>query len=92
MRSASLAHEVHHRDVDWPGITTPLWQNAELAIESESVPCDKSFAEAELILNGKVAQTLASLQTQFAQDLTAFNAGQLADSVCCGLDDLQRGS
>ncbi len=75
MRSASLAHEVHHRDVDWPGIVGPLWQTIEAAIEAECVPCERDSAEAELILHEKVAQSLANLETQFSAALTTFNAG-----------------
>ncbi len=75
LRAASLAHEVHHRDVDWPGILNPLWQNIEAAIEAESVPCDRDPAEAELILRAKVAQHQGALHTQFVQGVTAFNVG-----------------
>ncbi len=75
LRSASLTHEVHHRDVDWPGITNPLWQNIEAAVEAEEVPCDRSLAEAETILRAKVAQALANLEAQFGTGLTAFNTG-----------------
>lgn len=75
LRAASLAHEIHHRDIDWPGIVNPLWQATEAAIEAESVPCDRDPGEAELILQGKVSQALANLETQFTAGVTAFNVG-----------------
>ncbi len=75
LRAASLAHEVHHRDVDWPGILNPLWQNTEAAIEAESVPCDRDAAEAELILAARVEQLRAAMHTQFVQGVSAFNVG-----------------
>ncbi|HMO66287.1 MAG TPA: Ig-like domain-containing protein, partial [Verrucomicrobiota bacterium] len=75
LRAASLAHEVHHRDVDWPGILNPLWANALAALQAESVSCERDIAEAEMILGAKVTQTLAALETAFTTALTTFNAG-----------------
>jgi hypothetical protein len=75
LRAASLAHEIHHRDVDWPAIVNPLWANLEAAIEAESVPCDTDLAAATLQLEAKVAQSLAALENQFTAGVTAFNVG-----------------
>ncbi len=75
LRAASLAHEVHHRDVDWPGIGDPLWQAAEMALEAVIVPCDTDPADAQTFLAQKVSQAQANLESQFASQLATYNAG-----------------
>ncbi|MFM8357737.1 MAG: hypothetical protein ACKOET_04190, partial [Verrucomicrobiota bacterium] len=75
LRAASLAHEIYHRDIDFPGIARPIWQDIEAAIEAESVPCDRSLAEAEAILQIWVNQARGNLQTQFSEGVSAFNVG-----------------
>ena len=74
-RAASLAHEVHHRDVDWPGILTPLWTAAEAAIEAETAPCDRTATEALAMVQPKVDQLRANLETEFSAAATTYNAG-----------------
>lgn len=73
MQAAQRAHEEWHRDKDYPKLMKDLWQKAELAIESETVPCSKSLAEADAILNKKKRDVRNAIWDEFLKRNNAAN-------------------
>ncbi len=53
MLEASRAHEHHHTYEEYPAYLKDLWKAGEAEIEAASVPCSKSAADAEGILEKK---------------------------------------
>jgi hypothetical protein len=69
---ASRAHEEYHRDVDVPRYLKPLWEKAEATMESQSVACNKSQAEAERILQRTAEDVRDKMLKKFHKQYNAF--------------------
>jgi hypothetical protein len=74
MIDAQRAHENYHRTNDTPRLIKEPWATGEAAIESSSVPCSKSLAEAADILAKKQKDIRDKVWTEFLKNNDDFNA------------------
>jgi hypothetical protein len=72
-RDATRAHEYYHLRVDNPRLWKPLWEAAEAAMESASVPCSKTAAEAAGILEKTASDIRAKMLNDYAAAETLMN-------------------
>lgn len=75
LKAASRNHENHHRDIDWPGLLSPVWNGIQQALLAESVPCDVPADEAQAILQQRVQDADALLESEFTQAVIDYNSG-----------------
>ncbi len=69
--AVSRVHEYFHRDTDFAGFINPLWQAAEIQMESGTLPCETPQAEAEAVLRAEADAAFAAMKATF---FTQYNA------------------
>ncbi|HKQ39599.1 MAG TPA: Ig-like domain-containing protein, partial [Verrucomicrobiae bacterium] len=68
--ASDKAHEYYHRDKEYAPLLKKLWAKAEAAIESETVPCTKSYVQAATILKDKTEKIREKMIADFVADQT----------------------
>ncbi|HTG43677.1 MAG TPA: dockerin type I domain-containing protein, partial [Verrucomicrobiae bacterium] len=79
--AAEKAHEYYHRDKEYPAHLKDLWPAAEAAIESASVPCNKSGAEADALLQKKMDKITEKLWADFEKKRDALRPAHNRDRL-----------